>query len=137
MKAFEVIHPGMHTAIQDLGRPGFMKYGTPASGAADRFSARVANWLVGNPAHAALLEVTLFRLELLALNNRIIAITGGNLSPVVNGNSFPMWQAIAIQERGAGDYSERGNRDYGLTWRFEAGSPGPYSWGAGPSSSED
>ena len=98
MKAFEVIHPGMHTTIQDLGRPGFMKYGTPASGAADRFSARVANWLVGNPAHAALLEVTLFRLEVLALNNLIIAITGGNLSPVVNGNPLPMWQAIAIKK---------------------------------------
>ena len=69
MKAFEVIHPGMHTTVQDLGRPGFMKYGTPASGVADRFSAQVANWLVGNAAHAALLEVTLFRLELLALNN--------------------------------------------------------------------
>ncbi len=96
MKAFEVIHPGMHTTIQDLGRPGFMKYGTPASGAADRFSARVANWLVGNAAHAALLEVTLFRLELLARNNLVVAITGGNLSPVVNGNPLPMWQAIAI-----------------------------------------
>ena len=98
MKAFEVIHPGMYTAIQDLGRPGFMKYGTPASGAADRFSARVANWLVGNPAHAALLEVTLFRLELLALNNGIIAITGGDLSPVVNGNPLPMWQAMALKK---------------------------------------
>ncbi len=98
MKAFEVIHPGMHTTIQDLGRPGFMKYGTPASGVADRFSARVANWLVGNPAHAALLEVTLFRLELVAINNLIIAITGGNLYPVVDGNPLPMWEAIAIKK---------------------------------------
>jgi antagonist of KipI len=98
MKAFEVIHPGMLTTIQDLGRPGFMKYGTPSSGVADRFSARVANWLVGNPAHAALLEVTLFRLELLALNNLIVAITGGNLSPVVNGNPLPMWEAVAIKK---------------------------------------
>ena len=98
MKAFEVIHPGMQTTIQDLGRPGFMKYGTPTSGAADRFSTRVANWLVGNAAHAALLEITLFRLELLARNNLIIAITGGNLSPVVNGNPLPMWQAMAIRK---------------------------------------
>ena len=73
-----------------------MKYGTPASGAADRFSARVANWLVGNPAGAALLEVTLFRLEILALNDVVIAITGGDLSPVVNGNPVGMWQAIAV-----------------------------------------
>ena len=96
MRAFEVIRPGIHTTLQDLGRPGFMKYGTPASGAADRFSARVANWLVGNPAGAALLEVTLFRLEILALNDVVIAITGGDLSPVVNGNPVGMWQAIAV-----------------------------------------
>ena len=97
MKAFEVIHPGIHTTIQDLGRPGFMKYGTPSSGAADRFSAQVANWLVGNSARAALLEVTLFRLEILAVNDLVIAVTGGDLSPVVNGNAVPMWQAIAIR----------------------------------------
>ncbi len=96
MRAFEVLHPGIHTTLQDLGRPGFMKYGIPASGAADRFSARVANWLVGNPASAALLEITLFRLQLLALKDLVIAITGGDLSPRVNGKSVAMWQSISI-----------------------------------------
>ncbi len=98
MKAFEVLNPGILTMIQDLGRPGYMKNGIPVSGAADRFSARVANWLVGNPATAALLEVTLFRLELLALNNLVIAVTGGNLSPQVNEKALPMWQALTLKE---------------------------------------
>jgi antagonist of KipI len=98
MRAFEVIHPGIHTTIQDPGRTGFMKYGTPASGAADRFSSRVANWLVGNPGGAALLEITLFRLELLARNDLVIAITGGDLSPTVNGNPLRMWQAEFIKK---------------------------------------
>jgi biotin-dependent carboxylase-like uncharacterized protein len=98
MKAFEVLHPGVHTTIQDLGRPGFMKYGTPASGVADRFSARVANLLVGNTPGAALLEITLFRLELLALNALAIAVTGGNLSPMVNGNPLPMWQTVFVKK---------------------------------------
>lgn len=98
MRALEVVHPGIQTTIQDLGRTGFMKYGTPASGAADRFSARVANWLVGNPAGAAVLEITLFRLELLARNDLVIAITGGDLLPTVNGNSLPMWQTASIQK---------------------------------------
>jgi len=98
MKAFQVIHPGVLTTIQDLGRPGFMKYGTPASGVADRFSARVANLLVGNPEGSALLEITLFHLELLALNDLTIAVTGGNLSPTLNGTPFPMWQAGAMKK---------------------------------------
>jgi antagonist of KipI len=98
MRVFEVLHPGIYTTLQDLGRPGFMKYGIPASGAADRFSARVANWLAGNPAGAALLETTLFRLELLAVMDLVIAITGGDLSPRVNGNSIPMWQSISVRK---------------------------------------
>ncbi|MBM4330924.1 MAG: biotin-dependent carboxyltransferase [Deltaproteobacteria bacterium] len=98
MRAFEVLNPGAFTTIQDLGRPGYMKYGIPASGIADRFSGQVANLLVGNPPGAALLEVTLFRLELLALNDLVIAVTGGNLSPTVNRDPLPMWQALPIQK---------------------------------------
>jgi antagonist of KipI len=98
MKAFEVVNPGIYTTLQDLGRPGYMKYGIPASGVADRFSARVANLLVGNQREAAVLETTLFRLELLALENLAIAVTGGDLSPAVNKTPLPMWRAVSIQK---------------------------------------
>src|SRR4030042_4005563 len=98
MKAFEVLKPGVFTTVQDLGRPGYMKYGTPASGVADRFSAQVANSLVGNHPGAALLEITLFRLELLGLNDLVIALTGGDLSPTLNGNPLPMWQTFPVKK---------------------------------------
>ena len=97
MKAFEVLNPGILTTIQDLGRPGFMKYGIPGSGVAGSFSARIANLLVGNSSGAAVLETTLFRLELLALGDLFIAITGGDLSPALNKIPLPMWQAVSIQ----------------------------------------
>jgi len=96
MRAFEVINPGVYTSLQDLGRPGSMKYGIPASGVADRFSAQVANLLVGNPPEATVLETTLFRLELLALEDLVIAVTGGDLSPLVNQSPLPMWQGLPI-----------------------------------------
>jgi biotin-dependent carboxylase-like uncharacterized protein len=98
VKAFEVINPGVYTILQDLGRPGYMKYGIPASGVADRLSTQVANLLVGNKPEAAVLETTLFRLELLALENLAMAVTGGDLSPTLNKNPFPMWQAVSIQK---------------------------------------
>jgi antagonist of KipI len=107
MRAFEVIHPGTFTTIQDLGRPQYMKYGIPASGAADRFSAQAANWLVGNLPGAALLEITLFRLELLTLNELVMAVTGGNLSPQVNEKSLPMWQSVALREGDRVSFRER------------------------------
>jgi len=98
MKAFEVVHPGVHSTVHDLGRPGFMKYGIPVSGVADQFSSRAGNLLVGNTPGAAILEIALFRLELLALNELVIAVTGGNLSPTVNGNPLPMWQAFSLKK---------------------------------------
>jgi len=97
MKAFEVINPGVHTTFQDLGRPGYMKYGVPASGVADHFSAGVANLLVGNPLEAAVLETTLFRLELLAAEGLVMAVTGGDLSPELNRESLPMWRAVQVK----------------------------------------
>ena len=108
MKAFQVLNPGILTTIQDFGRKGFMKYGTPASGVADHFSAEAANRLVGNDPGAALLEITLFRLELLALADLIIAIAGGNLNPALNQTSLPMWQSVPI--RGGDRISFRGRK---------------------------
>jgi antagonist of KipI len=98
MRAFEVINPGVYTTVQDLGRPGYMKFGIPASGAADRFSAQVANLLVGNEPQAAVLETTLFRLELLALADLSLAVTGGDLSPAVNKAPLPMWQSVLVRQ---------------------------------------
>jgi biotin-dependent carboxylase-like uncharacterized protein len=57
----------------------------------------VANWLVGNSSQAALLEITLFRLELLALNNLEIAITGANLLPHLNGQPISMWENVHLK----------------------------------------
>jgi biotin-dependent carboxylase-like uncharacterized protein len=94
MKAFQVLNPGVLTTIQDFGRKGFMKYGTPAAGVADSFAAEAANLLAGNDPGAALLEITLFRLELLALGELTIAVTGGDLTPTVNKASLPMWRAV-------------------------------------------
>jgi len=98
MKAFEVINPGILTTVQDLGRPGYMRFGIPASGAADRFSAQAANLLVGNGPEAAVLETVLFRLELLALADLALAVTGGDLSPEVNRKPLPMGESVFLRQ---------------------------------------
>lgn len=54
-----VIKPGVLTTVQDLGRCGFAHLGISPAGAADTFSFRVANLLVGNPPNTAALEITL------------------------------------------------------------------------------
>ncbi len=59
MPALEVIVPGLHTTVQDLGRFGYQEVGVPPSGPLDRVSLRLANALVGNPPGTPALEMLL------------------------------------------------------------------------------
>src|SRR5215204_134312 len=62
--------------IEDLGRPGLAHLGVSPSGAADRTSSALANRLVGNPETAAVIEVTLGGLIIVARHFHWAAITG-------------------------------------------------------------
>jgi allophanate hydrolase len=55
----KVLAPGLHTTVQDLGRPGYQAIGVPVSGALDGFSLRLANALVGNSSGTPALEILL------------------------------------------------------------------------------
>lgn len=43
----KVVHPGLATSVQDLGRPGYFHLGIPLGGAMDRLALKAANLLVG------------------------------------------------------------------------------------------
>jgi biotin-dependent carboxylase-like uncharacterized protein len=62
--------------IEDLGRPGLAHLGVSPSGAADRSSSALANRLVGNPESAAVIEITLGGLIIVARSFHWAAITG-------------------------------------------------------------
>jgi biotin-dependent carboxylase-like uncharacterized protein len=96
--AFEVLEPGILTTIQDLGRYGFSRFGVPPSGALDTFSLRVGNLLVGNREEEACLEITLMGLKIKALEEVVIAITGGDLSPTLNGEPLEIWRTHLLIE---------------------------------------
>jgi len=98
MKVFQVLKPGLFTTVQDMGRYGYLKYGVPFSGAMDTFSLVAANLLVRNNPNDACLEITLIGPELQALTRMQIAITGGSISPKINGQNVPMWQTLEVQE---------------------------------------
>ncbi|MDO9351414.1 MAG: biotin-dependent carboxyltransferase family protein, partial [Deltaproteobacteria bacterium] len=66
--------------------------------ALDPFSFRVANLLVNNQGNEACLETTLMGLRLKALNEFVIAITGGDLSPSLNGEPLEMWRTHLLIE---------------------------------------
>ena len=87
MNIVRVIRAGLLTTVQDLGRPGFRQFGVPSGGAMDRFSNELANRLVGNSPSAATLEMTLSGDELQFTSKTLIAITGGDFSPVTTATN--------------------------------------------------
>jgi biotin-dependent carboxylase-like uncharacterized protein len=98
VEAFEVLEPGILTTVQDFGRYGFSQFGVPPSGALDSFSFRVGNLLVGNREEEACLETAIMGLKLKALREVVIAITGGNLFPTLNGEPLDMWRTHLLVE---------------------------------------
>src|SRR6201998_1690836 len=77
-----VLAPGFHTTVQDLGRIGYQDMGVPVSGALDGVSLRVANALVGNPLAMPGLEILLSgpTLEVAADSGRVALLgAGGSL----------------------------------------------------------
>jgi 5-oxoprolinase (ATP-hydrolysing) subunit C len=74
----EIIEPGPLASVQDpVGRPGWRHLGVPVGGAADPWSARLANRLVGNRDDAALIEITLGGALIGIDFGALMALTGG------------------------------------------------------------
>jgi antagonist of KipI len=96
---------GPLTTIQDAGRFGHLRVGIPTSGPMDRDAFVLANRLVGNPDDAAALECTLMGPRLELTDERLVAVTGADMTPTVNGAAIPMWEAVTVK---AGDVLKLG-----------------------------
>ncbi len=92
-----VIEPGFLTTVQDGGRPGWARYGIPASGPMDMVAFRAANQLVGNPEHTAALEITLTGPTLIAARDCLIAVCGAEFALQVGNLPAPMWHAVYVR----------------------------------------
>jgi antagonist of KipI len=95
-----VEEPGLSTTVQDLGRPNAISSGVPPGGAMDRFAHSAANLLVGNSASAATLECTLSGPQLVAEASCLVATTGADFDPHVNGKPVSTWTGVFL---GRGD----------------------------------
>lgn len=95
--SISVLNPGMLTTVQDMGRVGYQQFGVSASGAMDQRSAEFANILVGNPRGEAVLECTMMGPHLKFDAANCIAITGGDLGAMLDGQPAPTYCAIPVQ----------------------------------------
>jgi antagonist of KipI len=96
--SIKVLRPGLLTSLQDLGRYGYQKHGVIVSGGMDTYSLRAANILVGNVEREGVLEITLLGPSLMLEKDTLLAITGGDLSPSINGEPVPMWRPVYLKQ---------------------------------------
>ena len=95
----QVIKKGLETSVQDYpGRIGTLNLGFPPSGPMDSWSFRLANVLVENEPGAAALECQFLGPTLKFNSDRIIAITGANMFPKLNGTPVPLWESLEVKK---------------------------------------
>ena len=93
----EIISSGLQTTIQDLGRVGWRHMGVPESGGADKFSLKLANFILGKPFNSSVLECTLTGPILKFSEPYSLAITGADMSPKINNKEVEMNQVIEVK----------------------------------------
>ena len=94
--AISVLFPGVLTTVQDLGRFGYQQAGIPCSGVMDQRSFSIANELTGNPPGTAVLEHTILGGQYRFTKDAVIALTGADMDPRIDGSPCPMNRPVQI-----------------------------------------
>ena len=99
-QALEVIAPGLHTTVQDLGRIGYQDIGVPASGPLDRISLNLANALVGNrpgiPALEMLLQGPTLRVIAESVRIALVGCSAGIEMRTGDARTVPAGQSVRL-----------------------------------------
>tara|TARA_R110002153_G_scaffold124543_3_gene270945 strand:+ start:48742 stop:49698 length:957 start_codon:yes stop_codon:yes gene_type:complete len=93
---FEVVHPGILTTFQDLGRFGQSHLGLTSGGPADKQAYLWANRLLNNSENCPVLEVNFGGLKLIAKTSTTIAVTGANAPLTINGQVKETWRSHQV-----------------------------------------
>lgn len=89
-------NPGILTTVQDEGRFGYQQFGVSPAGPMDTKSFYIANILAGNNRTEGVLEMTFQGAQVRFEKDNIIAITGADMSPNIDGTPVPMYQAVLV-----------------------------------------
>ncbi|MBC7651080.1 MAG: 5-oxoprolinase/urea amidolyase family protein, partial [Deinococcales bacterium] len=92
----KILKQGLADSIQDLGRYGYQHVGINPTGVMDVAAAHITNFLVGNGANEAVLELhfpaSVFQFQ----SDVIIALSGANFTATVNNIAIPINTPIVV-----------------------------------------
>lgn len=93
----EIRQSGTRLTIQDAGRPGHRHEGIPRSGAADKLSFALANYMVGNPWDMPALECVLGGQHFKFHQDMSVAIAGAEMWAQVNGHNVENFTSFKVK----------------------------------------
>lgn len=94
---FVVKKPGVCTTVQDRGRIGYLGSGFSPNGVMDQRAYATANLLVDNDPNDPVIEFALAGPSLRFTTNTIVAITGGDFAPRLDGAPVPSYAALMVR----------------------------------------
>lgn len=111
MPKMTIVSPGALSTVQDEGRFGHMSTGFSPNGAMDMHSMKLANILIGNNPSDGVIEMTLTGMTVSFDCTSVIALTGADMSPEINGNPMDMYTAVEVHD---GDILSLGTAKSGM-----------------------
>ncbi len=88
---------GLLASLQDAGRFGVRHLGVGQGGGADWIALRWANWLLGNPPGAAVIEITLGGFSLVAEQDVCLALCGADLDARLDDAPLAPWRTFVVR----------------------------------------
>ena len=92
----KVIEPGVLSLIQDLGRSGAALHGLSVGGPMDLHAFCWANYLLGNPANTATLEITMGNATFSAIDDVTLSLCGASLEATIDGARIGNWRSFHL-----------------------------------------
>ncbi|WP_066405837.1 biotin-dependent carboxyltransferase family protein [Flavisolibacter tropicus] len=96
--SLKVIKAGLLDTIQDTGRWGYQHLGVNVNGAMDRFSAQLANALLGKTLNEPVIEMHFPAATIQFQEATVICLTGADFTPTINGKPIPLNQPVAVSK---------------------------------------
>ncbi|MDQ6609751.1 MAG: biotin-dependent carboxyltransferase family protein [Bacteroidota bacterium] len=96
--SLKIIKAGLLDTIQDTGRYGYQHQGINPGGAMDRYSASLANALLGKALPSPVIEMHFPAAQILFERPCVICLTGADFTPLINSKEAPLHQPIAVRE---------------------------------------
>ena len=113
----EVLEGGIQTTVQDFpGRQGLLDQGICPAGPFDNLAFRLANLLVGNDPGTAGLEITAGNFQARFDADAVIALTGANMQPKLDGEPIELWRSYRVSPGRLWLWAVSPARDFAPTW---------------------